>query len=244
MSVLSGFTRQEKEACLPIVDLMLECAETARKEGVLALEQWVTDKDPFLKFVILLIVDGTDPELVQDIGETLIDSGGHTGSELLSRMMMMEGCLSVQAGDNPRIIVSKLLAMLGEQFLAARGHMKMNDFLNDPVYQQQSATVGAQMGIPGSEEFCAVFDAMSNRDIQNILREVDIRELTVALKGMNGKTADHFLSNCSKRLGAMILETMEAYGPIPTEDVLAAQGRMMDILTRLQKAGNIVIKQG
>ena len=43
----------------------------ARKEGLLSLEEAATDlEDPFLKKGILLIVDGTDPELVRAIMET------------------------------------------------------------------------------------------------------------------------------------------------------------------------------
>ena len=49
-------------------------SNTARKEGLLALEESAsTLEDPFLKKGILLIVDGTDPELVRNILETELE---------------------------------------------------------------------------------------------------------------------------------------------------------------------------
>ena len=53
------------------VELLLSLANTARKEGILALEG-ATDEitDPFLKKGIMLIVDGSDPELIKGIMET------------------------------------------------------------------------------------------------------------------------------------------------------------------------------
>lgn len=54
-----------------IIKKIIELSNVARKEGLLSLEQAAQDlEDPFLKKGILLIVDGTDPELVRGIMET------------------------------------------------------------------------------------------------------------------------------------------------------------------------------
>lgn len=50
-------------------------AETARREGILALENAVEDmKDPFIVRGIKMAVDGTDPELIKDIMETELEA--------------------------------------------------------------------------------------------------------------------------------------------------------------------------
>lgn len=50
---------------------IIRLSNVARKEGLLALEEAANDiDDPFLKKGIMLIVDGTDPELVRGILET------------------------------------------------------------------------------------------------------------------------------------------------------------------------------
>ena len=53
------------------VEMLITLANTARREGILALEG-ATDEitDPFLKKGIMLIVDGSDPELIKGIMET------------------------------------------------------------------------------------------------------------------------------------------------------------------------------
>ena len=54
-----------------VIKKIIELSNVARKEGLLSLEEAASDiDDQFLKKGILLIVDGTDPELVRAIMET------------------------------------------------------------------------------------------------------------------------------------------------------------------------------
>ena len=168
------------------IDNIVKLANTARKEGVLALEESTQSMDDeFLKKGIGLIVDGTDPELVKSIMETelsyieerhnkfaglyemmatyapswgmmgtmvglvlmllQLDDPGAMGpmlsvalvttfygcimanflcnpiasklksinsDESLLKMVLIEGMLSIQAGENPRIIEEKLKSFL------------------------------------------------------------------------------------------------------------------------------------
>lgn len=169
-----------------VIQKVIELANIARKEGLLALEEAAQSMDDkFLQKGILLIVDGTDPELVRNILETELAfiEGRHkesqgfwdtvgslgpawgmigtliglinmlqqmddpstigqsmgialittlygsflanflaipisnklkirSGEEILLKEVMIEGLLSIQAGENPRIIEEKLKAFL------------------------------------------------------------------------------------------------------------------------------------
>ncbi len=54
-----------------VIRTIIDLSNIARKEGLLALEEAASDiEDPFLKKGIMLVVDGTDPELVRGILET------------------------------------------------------------------------------------------------------------------------------------------------------------------------------
>lgn len=54
-----------------VIQNIIELSNTARKEGLLALEEAANGiEDTFLKKGIMLVVDGTDPELVRGIMET------------------------------------------------------------------------------------------------------------------------------------------------------------------------------
>lgn len=58
-----------------MITKIIELSNVARKEGLLSLEEAAGNlEDPFMKKGILLIVDGTDPELVRGILETELDS--------------------------------------------------------------------------------------------------------------------------------------------------------------------------
>lgn len=172
----------EEETIRSIIDL----SNIARKEGLLALEEAAANiEDEFMKKGVLLIVDGTDPELVRSIMETelacietrhkgnvgfwenlgamgpawgmigtligLINMLGsledvstvgpsmavalvttfygsvlanwictpistklksNNDTEIQTKEVMVEGLLSIQAGENPRVIEEKLKSFL------------------------------------------------------------------------------------------------------------------------------------
>ena len=57
-----------------VIRNIINLSNIARKEGLLALEEAASDiEDDFLKKGIMLVVDGTDPELVRGILETDLD---------------------------------------------------------------------------------------------------------------------------------------------------------------------------
>ena len=169
-----------------MIKKIIDLSNVARKEGLLSLEEAASDMDePFLKKGILLIVDGTDPDLVRAIMETEMYSieGRHkvnigfwdtlgamgpawgmigtlvglvnmlyhmedpstlgpamavalittlygsllanmictpvsnklksdNAAEMMLKEVMIEGLLSIQAGENPRVIEEKLKSFL------------------------------------------------------------------------------------------------------------------------------------
>ncbi|MCI8528615.1 MAG: motility protein A [Lachnospiraceae bacterium] len=186
---LKSFTLIFKAPALNTTEMIrkiIDLSNVARKEGLLSLEEAAADMDePFLKKGILLIVDGTDPELVRAIMETelvsiegrhkscigfwdtlgsmgpawgmigtlvgLVDMLYHmddvttlgpamavalittlygsvlanlicipvsnklktdNGAEMMMKEVMIEGLLSIQAGENPRVIEEKLKSFL------------------------------------------------------------------------------------------------------------------------------------
>lgn len=171
---------------IEIIKKIIDLSNIARKEGLLSLEEAASDiDDEFLKKGILLIVDGTDPELVRAIMETEMGSvdarhkqkvkfwqdmasmgpawgmigtliglvnmlqnlddpsaigpamavallttlygsllanwvsipistklAANNDAEMTLKEIMIEGLLSIQAGENPRVIEEKLKSFL------------------------------------------------------------------------------------------------------------------------------------
>lgn len=178
-----------------MIKSIIDLSNVARKEGLLSLEEAAADlNEPFLKKGILLIVDGTDPDLVRAIMETELVSiesrhktligfwenlasmgpawgmigtlvglvnmlnnmsdpskiGGdmavalittlygsvlanwlctpvagklkaQNAEEMQMKEIMVEGLLSIQAGENPRVIEEKLKSFLSPKDRATEG---------------------------------------------------------------------------------------------------------------------------
>ncbi|WP_066823167.1 flagellar motor switch protein FliG [Clostridium tepidiprofundi] len=80
--------------------------------------------------------------------------------------------------------------------------------------------------------------------IQRILREVDVKELSLALKGCSEEVQDAIFRNQSKRAAASLKEDMEFLGPVRLMDVEKAQQKIVNIIRRLDDAGEIIMSRG
>ena len=85
---------------------------------------------------------------------------------------------------------------------------------------------------------------LDNRAIQTVLREVENNELAVALKNANEDVQKVSFDNLSSRLASMIKEDMEFMGPVRLKDVEDAQQKIVNIIRKLEDAGEIVISRG
>jgi len=80
--------------------------------------------------------------------------------------------------------------------------------------------------------------------IQRILREVETKELALALKGCSEDVANCIFRNQSKRAAASLKEDMEFLGPVRLMDVEKSQQKIVSVIRRLDEAGEIVISRG
>lgn len=85
---------------------------------------------------------------------------------------------------------------------------------------------------------------LDDRYIQEILKEIDGKELGLALKGATAEIKEKIFKNMSKRAAAGIREDMEFMGPVRLQDVEEAQQRIVAIVRTLEEAGTIVLGKG
>jgi len=85
---------------------------------------------------------------------------------------------------------------------------------------------------------------LDDRSIQKVLKEVDNKELALALKHVAGDTKGKIFSNLSERAVNLIKEEMEYMGPVRLKDVEDAQQRIVDIIRRLEEQGLVVVVGG
>ncbi len=82
---------------------------------------------------------------------------------------------------------------------------------------------------------------VDDRSIQKILKEVDTKELSIALKGASEEVKEKIFRNMSERAANMLREEMEYLGPLRVKDVEEAQKRILAIVSNLEESGDIVI---
>jgi flagellar motor switch protein FliG len=83
---------------------------------------------------------------------------------------------------------------------------------------------------------------VNDKGVQNVLKEVDQEELAMALKAASEDVKNKILKNMSERAATLIKEDMEYMGPTRLSDVEAAQQRIVDVVRRLEEAGELIIQ--
>lgn len=92
-----------------------------------------------------------------------------------------------------------------------------------------------------------VFDdvlLIDDKSIQRILREVDQKDLILALKGAGEEVKAKILKNMSQRARALILEEMEVMGPTRLKNTEEAQQKIVNTIRQLEEMGEIVVARG
>jgi len=92
------------------------------------------------------------------------------------------------------------------------------------------------------QDLMFVFDnlnAVDDRDIQTILREISSESLVLALKGADDGLKEKILNNMSKRAAEMLRDDLEAKGPVRLSEVEGAQKEILSVARRLADAGDI-----
>jgi flagellar motor switch protein FliG len=77
--------------------------------------------------------------------------------------------------------------------------------------------------------------------VQVILRSVDKAKLTIALKGASQPLRNLFVNNMSQRASKILIEDMEALGPVRLKDVDEAQSMIVNMARDLAAKGEITI---
>jgi len=89
-----------------------------------------------------------------------------------------------------------------------------------------------------------VFDditLLDDRSIQRLLKDVETKDLAIALKAASEEVKGKIFANVSERVTVMIKEEMEFMGPTRLSDVEAAQSRIVESVRRLEEEGQIIV---
>jgi flagellar motor switch protein FliG len=85
---------------------------------------------------------------------------------------------------------------------------------------------------------------LGDREVQRVLKDVDSRDLAVALKLSSEEVKSKIFGNLSQRAAEMLKDELEFLGPVRLKSVEDSQKRIVDAVRRLDEAGEIHISRG
>ena len=141
----------------------------------------------------------------------------------------------------------RMAAVMSQQFEKAGGVPSVAEMLNviDRATERSLLENLAQEDPDLVEEIrrlMFVFDditKLGDREIQSLLKNVESAQWAMALKGASEELKEKIINNMSKRASALLLEEMDYLGPVRVSDVEQTQQQIVDIVRRLEDAGEI-----
>ena len=169
--------------------------------------------------------------------------------EVVKRVANMEQTNPEVIAEVERGLEARLANMLNQSFEKIGGVETVAEMLN---LVDRTTEKGIMEGLEAEDpdlveeirRLMFVFEDINlvdDKGIQAVLKEVENDELAIALKAASDDLKDKIFKNMSERAATMIKEDMEYMGPVRMSDVEAAQQRIVDIVRRLEDAGEIII---
>jgi flagellar motor switch protein FliG len=166
----------------------------------------------------IAILQKTAPEILEQL------------DELLGRRLMVSGSDFTKGGG-----VGTLATVMG--FVDRETEKNILDGLTkrDPAVAEEV------------KKLLFVFEDIINLDdraIQRVLKEVDGKDLALALKTANDDLLLRIFKNMSTRAATTLREDIEVLGPVRVREVGKAQQNIVDVIRTLEENGQIVIARG
>lgn len=198
---------------------------------------------------IALILSYLEPEQAAVVLGALPDK---IQADVAKRIALMERASPETLRELESIMEQRLSSLVDQDFAVAGGVKSLVDILNRADRSTERTILEAleQDDPELADEIrkrMFVFEdilTLDDNSIRRVLREVDLKDLALALKAASEEVANRIYRNLSKRAGEMLREDIEYMGPARLRDVEEAQQRIVQIIRRLDEAGEIIIARG
>ncbi|MGE0480459.1 MAG: flagellar motor switch protein FliG [Phycisphaerae bacterium] len=195
---------------------------------------------------IALVLSYLPPGMASEI---LVGLATERQLEVVTRVATMDQTSPDVIKEVERGLEKRLAGLVTERFERVGGVQAVAEILNlSGRASERSILEGLESQRPELVEdirrLMFVFEdilRVNDKGIQGVLKEVDNQELALALKTASEELKDKIFRNMSERAAQLIREEMEFMGPVRVSDVEAAQQKVVDIVRRLEDAGEIVI---
>jgi len=169
--------------------------------------------------------------------------------EVVSRVANMEQTNPEVIGEVEKGLEQRLSGLMTQQFQRAGGVEAVAEMLNRADRSTEKGILETLESedpdlVEQIRRLMFVFEdilLVNDKGIQALLKEIDNEELALALKTASDEMKEKIFTNMSERAATLIKEEMEYMGPVRLSDVEAAQQRIVDVVRRLEDAGEIII---
>ena len=215
-----------------------------------------TDPAQLLNFIqnehpqtIALIMAYLDPDQAATI---LASLSQERQAEVARRIAMMDRTSPEILREVERVLERKLSALVTQDFTTAGGVKAIVEVLNR-VDRTTEKTLIETLEVDNPELtqeikrlmiVYVVIVMLDDRSLQMVLREVDTKDLSLALKATPKEVAAKVFKNMSTRAADMLREEIEYMGPVKIRDVEEAQQKIVNVIRNLEDKGEIVVARG
>ncbi|HET6170994.1 MAG TPA: flagellar motor switch protein FliG [Gaiellales bacterium] len=199
--------------------------------------------------VALVIVNLPSTELAAKVMQLMPPA---EQSDVAMRIALMGQTPPDVVKDVAAVMERKLETVLRQEYSAARGVGSLADILNnsDRGTERNVLEFLADTNPELADEVRAllfVFDdllKLDDRTIQLVLKEVDSKDLALALRGTPDEVKERILGNISQRAAEMVRDEMTLMPPQRRRVVEEAQSKVVAVVRKLEDAGLIVLARG
>jgi len=173
-------------------------------------------------------------------------------ADVAARIAMMDQTPPEVIAKVEEVLERKVSSVIGQEMSSAGGPKALVDLLNR-VDRATERLIMDSLSEKNPElaetvkNMMFVFEdiiQLEDRSVQQILREVDMKELATALKGTAPEVQAKVFANMSERAVGMLKEDMEFMGPVRLKVVEEAQQKIVAVIRRLEEAGELTIGRG
>ncbi len=173
-------------------------------------------------------------------------------TEVAMRLAEMDRTSPEVVAEVEKVLENRLNSVGGQSYNFAGGTKALVDVLNrvDRATEKTILEELEEQNPALAEEvknLMFVFEdimLLDDRAIQTFLKEIDTKDLALALKAASEDVKRRIFSNMSERAAEMLREDMEFIGPVRLRVVEEAQQRIVTVIRRLEESGDIVIARG
>ena len=173
-------------------------------------------------------------------------------SDVAKRIALMDRTSPDVIREIERVLERKISSLSTQDFTSAGGVPAVVEILNRVDRATERAIIESlEVDNPELAEeikqLMFVFEdiiLLDDRSLQLVLREVDTKDLALAMKATSDDVAEKIYKNMSKRAADMLKEEISYMGPVKIRDVEEAQTKVVNVIRTLEDKGVIVIVRG